>query len=287
MKQKHHKPYEGKNSKCLWVVCLFFCMIATGWVQAASKVFAQTTVTATFKNASLSEVLWEIQRQTNFTFVYSTVDVKNILVKNLQVKEEKIADVLNKCLKDSGLTYSVENGVIAIKEADKAYASTEQKEITIEGLVIDETGSPVIGANIVVKGTTRGTTTGVDGHFTVKVENLPANLVISYIGYIKQEVKIEKNHALQIRLKPDSNLMEEVVVTGYGTFKKSAYAGSASTVKTGELKDLPAVSFTSMLEGNAPGVQITSASGQPGASTSIRIRGMGSFNARATASKFQ
>lgn len=279
MNQKHHKPHEGKNSRRLWLVALFFLLAATGWVQAASRVFAQTTVTATFSNAPLSDVLWEIQRQTDFTFVYSTLDVKDVRVKHLQVKDEKIADVLNKCLAHSGLTYTVEDGVIAIREAAAPQAAPQQKEIVLQGTVIDETGTPVIGANIVVRGTTRGTTTDINGQFTLRLEQLPATLVFSYIGYIKQEVKVSQVHPLRIQLKPDSNLMEEVVVTGYGTFKKSAYAGSASTVKTGELKDLPAVSFTSMLEGNAPGVQIASASGQPGASTSISIRGMGSFNA--------
>lgn len=144
---------------------------------------------------------------------------------------------------------------------------------------MDETGEPIIGANILVKGTTNGTTTDLDGHFSLDVDRIPATLIISYIGYGKQEIKATAGKTLKVVMAPDNNVMEEVVVTGYGTFKKSAYAGSASTVKTGELKDLPVVSFSSLLEGNAPGVQVTSSSGQPGASTSIRIRGMGSFNA--------
>lgn len=119
----------------------------------------------------------------------------------------------------------------------------------------------------------------MDGHFSLDIDRIPATLIISYIGYAKQEIKATAGKILKVVMAPDNNIMEEVVVTGYGTFKKSAYAGSASTVKTGELKDLPVVSFSSLLEGNAPGVQVTSSSGQPGASTSIRIRGMGSFNA--------
>lgn len=129
-----------------------------------------------------------------------------------------------------------------------------------------------------VKGSATGTVTDFDGHFSLSV-NAKATLVISYIGYITQEVKINGQKELRIQLKLDSQLMDEVVVTGYGTFKKSAYAGSASTVKTGELKDIPAVSFSDLLQGAASGVQISSASGQPGSSVSINIRGMGSFNA--------
>ena len=155
----------------------------------------------------------------------------------------------------------------------------QQQKATIRGSVVDENGEPVAGANIVVKGTTLGAVTDLDGHFVLNVDQNVVTLTVSFIGYVKAEVKVEAGKAVKVELKPDSNLMEEVVVTGYGTFKKSAYAGSASTVKTAELKDVPTVSFTDMLQGSAPGVQISSSSGQPGAATSINIRGMGSFNA--------
>ena len=104
-------------------------------------------------------------------------------------------------------------------------------------------------------------------------------LYTSYIGYGKQEIKATAGKILKVVMAPDNNVMEEVVVTGYGTFKKSAYAGSASTVKADKMKDIPAVSFKDLLQGNAPGVQFSSSSGQPGASSSLNIRGMGSFNA--------
>ena len=279
MDKKHNYTNHGKSSKRLWITFLFFCIITTGFMQAANKVFAQATVTASFKNATLSEILWEIQRQTDFTFVYSTNDVKQIKVQNLNVNNEKIANVLDKCLMNSGLTYSVHNGVIAIKQIEEKESAVPQQKTTLTGTVLDETGEPIIGANILVKGTTNGTTTDLDGHFSLDVDRIPATLIISYIGYDKQEIKATAGKILKVVMAPDNNVMEEVVVTGYGTFKKSAYAGSASTVKTGELKDLPVVSFSSLLEGNAPGVQVTSSSGQPGASTSIRIRGMGSINA--------
>lgn len=279
MNQKHSNPDRSKGRGRIWITLLIFCTLATGFMQAANKVFAQTTVTATFRDTTLSEVLWEIQRQTDFTFVYSTNDVKQIKVKNLNVSNEKIASVLDKCLKDSGLTYSVHEGVIAIKQAEEKASVAPQQKTTLTGTVLDENGEPIIGANIIVKGTTQGTTTDMDGRFTLEVDNASATLVISYIGYSKMEVKAMVGKPMKVVMNPDNNVMEEVVVTGYGTFKKSAYAGSASTVKTGELKDVPTVSFSGMLQGSAPGVQISSASGQPGAATSINIRGMGSFNA--------
>lgn len=280
MNKKEHQNQAERSSRRLWITLLFFCFTVTGFMQAANAVFAQTTVTATFKNATLGEVLWEVQRQTDFTFVYSTEEVKKVKVENLIVNHEKIADVLDKCLKGSGLTYTVHEGVIAIKPAPKTNAvAAPQQKVKVSGTVVDETGEPIIGGNVIVKGTTNGGTTDLDGHFFLDVDHLPVTLVVSYIGYTRQEVKVTSAKMLKVEMTPDINLMEEVVVTGYGTFKKSAYAGSASSVKGETLKDVPAISFKDLLQGNAPGVQFTSSSGQPGASSSLRIRGMGSFNA--------
>lgn len=153
---------------------------------------------------------------------------------------------------------------------------------TITGKVIDETGETIIGANVVVKGTTNGAVTDMDGQFHLAVNDYPVTLTVSYIGYETQTVKVSSSKSIVITMQSDNQVMDEVIVTGYGTFKKSAYAGSASAVKADKIKDIPAVSFQSMLQGNAAGVQFSSSSGQPGASSSINIRGMGSFNASNT-----
>lgn len=280
MNKKGHKNQAERSSRRLWITLLFFCFTVTGFMQAANAVFAQTTVTATFKNATLSEVLWEVQRQTDFTFVYSTEEVKNVKVEKLIVNHEKIANVLDKCLKGSGLTYTVHDGVIAIKPVSKVEEmAAPQQKTKLNGTVVDETGEAIIGANVIVKGTTNGCTTDLDGHFTLDVDHLPVTLMVSYIGYTRQEIKVTSAKTIKVEMTPDNNLMDEVVITGYGTFKKSAYAGSAASVKGETLKDVPAISFKDLLQGNAPGVQFTSSSGQPGASSSLRIRGMGSFNA--------
>ena len=218
MDKKHNYTNHGKSSKRLWITFLFFCIITTGFMQAANKVFAQATVTASFKNATLSEILWEIQRQTDFTFVYSTNDVKQIKVQNLNVNNEKIANVLDKCLMNSGLTYSVHNGVIAIKQIEEKESAVPQQKTTLTGTVLDETGEPIIGANILVKGTTNGTTTDLDGHFSLDVDRIPATLIISYIGYGKQEIKATAGKILKVVMAPDNNVMEEVVVTGICRF---------------------------------------------------------------------
>mgnify|MGYP001054076975 FL=1 len=268
----------GKYGKRLCMMFLFLCITTSGLMRAS--VFAQTTVTAKFRNVTLNEVLWEIQKQTDFTFIYSTNDAKKVRVENLDVKNELISEVLNKCLRNSGLTYTVHDGVIAIRKAEPVRTETVAREkYTITGKVIEDSGEPIIGANVIVKGTTNGMMTDMDGNFHLEVTDKKVTLMVSYIGYTRQEIKVTSAKTIKVEMAPDNNLMDEVVITGYGTFKKSAYAGSAASVKGETLKDVPAISFKDLLQGNAPGVQFTSSSGQPGASSSLRIRGMGSFNA--------
>ena len=167
----------------------------------------------------------------------------------------------------------------AASRAPEMATLTQHQKRTVVGTVIDETGEPVIGANILVKGTATGTTTDLDGHFSIEAEGSQVTLVISYIGYKRLEVSATAGQPVKVRLEPEDNVMDEVVVTGYGTFKKSAYAGSASNVKADKMQDVPVVSFKDLLQGNASGVQFSSSSGQPGAASTLKIRGMGSFNA--------
>lgn len=277
MTKKQSYTRFGEGSKRMWITFLFFSFIMIGFVQAANGAFAQATVTVNLKDATLSDVLWEIQRQTDFTFIYSTNDVKRVKVRNLNVKNEKISAVLEQCLQDSGLAYTVKDGAIAIRPAREVQAA--EQENLFSGTVVDEAGEPVIGANVLVKGTANGQTTDLEGHFSIKAERASATLVVSYVGYVRREVKAVAGKPVRVVLLPDANITDEVVITGYGTFKKSAYAGSASSVKGEKMKDIPAVSFKDLLQGNAPGVQFSSSSGQPGASSSLSIRGMGSFNA--------
>ena len=149
----------------------------------------------------------------------------------------------------------------------------------VTGVVIsEEDGQPVIGASVLVKGTQIGAITNVDGDFTLlNVPSSAKTLQISHIGMQTQEVAIKPN--LKVVLKPDTEVLDEVVVTGYGTFKKSSFTGSASNVTTEKLQDLPSISVQDRLAGSVAGVQITSTSGQPGSVASVRIRGMGSINA--------
>jgi TonB-linked SusC/RagA family outer membrane protein len=152
---------------------------------------------------------------------------------------------------------------------------------TLKGVVLDEAdGQPLIGASVLVKETDNGVSTNLDGQFQLSVSKLPVNLIVSYVGYIVQEIRVTSaNRELRVVMRQDAAMLDDVIVTGYSTVKKSAYAGSAATVRADKLESIPSSSFMDLMQGNATGVQFSTPSGQPGAASSLRVRGMGSFNA--------
>lgn len=153
--------------------------------------------------------------------------------------------------------------------------SVQQQGRKITGQVVDDkTGDPLIGVNVKVKGTTMGTITDLDGRFTLTVTTKNPVIVVSYIGYSQQELTASGNQ-LNIKLKEDAMALDEVVVVGYGVQKKSLVTGAIASVKGSELEMTGIMRADDALQGKTPGVQIISNSGQPGTSTSIRIRGVG------------
>jgi len=157
-----------------------------------------------------------------------------------------------------------------------AYAQKRQ----IEGTVISqEDKEPLIGATVIVKGSLSGAETDLDGHFTLEVDPDAKFIIVDYIGMKQTQVPIPKSGILNVALQPEAMNLDEVVVTGYGNFSRSSFTGSANTLRADLLKEMPVVSIEQKLQGMTSGVNITGSSGQPGANASIRIRGMGSFNA--------
>ncbi len=149
---------------------------------------------------------------------------------------------------------------------------------SIDATVIDQSGEPLIGVNIQVKGTNKGTSTDIDGTFTLEDIDENAILVISYIGYQTQEVSVAGRSHLTITMLPDSQLLDEVVVVGYGIQKKSNTTGAISSIRSDDLENVPNGRIEQALQGRVSGVTIMQNSGQPGSSSTIRIRGITTFN---------
>ena len=223
----------------------------------------------------LQEILNEIEEQTDYLFI-SNRDVNLKQKVSVSAKDESVQEVLSEVLKNTGLTFKVE-GVNIILSSSTGFNIIQQDKKTISGRVVDRNGEPVIGVNVVEKGTTNGTITGMDGKFTLNVSP-NATLMLSYIGYKAQEIAVNNRTQYNVVLDEDTEALDEVVVVGYGTMKKSSLTGSVTKVETEKLEGFPSVNVVDALQGRAAGVYINP-SRQPGEDPTIRIRGTRSFNA--------
>ncbi|WP_419051918.1 TonB-dependent receptor [Parabacteroides goldsteinii] len=221
------------------------------------------------KNVQLETVLNEIEHQTDYLFIYNNQVNVNKKV-SLKAKNQPVSKVLEELLADSGITYSVEGNHIVLGK--QTMAAAPQQSSTIRGKVIDTNGDPVIGANIVEKGTTNGTTTDVEGNFSINAKS-GSTLVITFIGYVREEVKANAGKRMEIILQEDSETLEEVVVVGYGTMKKADLTGSVATVGSEVIEDRPLTNLGAGLQGAIANLNITSSSGAPGTGSSFNIRG--------------
>ena len=210
---------------------------------------------------------------------------KEISKVSVRVKNEHIESVLKKVFKNTDISYRIVDNRIFLQDNAKtenvSFASVQQVKRTIRGTVVDNTGLPVIGANVIVKGSAGvGTVTNVDGDFTLEGIEDGATLMISYIGYVDQEVAVAKGkNDYKITIHEDTQNLDEVVVVGYGTQTKVNLTGAVSTIGKDELINRPVTNVSSALQGLTPGVTITSGTGQPGSDGStIRVRGVGTLN---------
>nr|WP_129729788.1 TonB-dependent receptor [Parabacteroides goldsteinii] len=236
----------------------------------ADNVFSQNArVSINQKNVQLEKVLNEIEQQTDYLFIYNNQVNVNKKV-SLKTKNQPVSVVLKELLADSGITYSVEGNHIVLGKQNMA--ATPQQNGTIKGKVIDTNGDAVIGANIVEKGTSNGTTTDIDGNFSINARS-GSTLVITFIGYVKQEVKANPSRRMNIILQEDAETLDEVVVVGYGTMKKADLTGSVATVGSEVIEDRPLTNLGAGLQGAIANLNITSSSGAPGTGTTFNIRG--------------
>ncbi len=236
-------------------------------------------VSLDFKNERVEKVLASIKSQTGMSLVFSDqlVDVNRKVT--MQLKDVTLKEALTRLLSGINLTFEIRNNKIYFIEK-KAVSQPGSRKKRVTGVVKDVMGEPLIGANVVEKGrSTNGVITDFNGKFTLEVDE-SASLVVSYIGYLAQDIPTKGKGDFHIILKEDTNTLDEVVVTGYGDFKKTTYTGSASVLTTEKLEALPVVSVGQMIESNIPGISVVAGtSSQPGAKTTLRVRGVASMNA--------
>ena len=234
-------------------------------------------ITRTFKNELLKTVLKEVEQQTGLSVIYKTDEVNENKRITATFKNASLDEVLHKVL-DKDLAYKLQNKMIIIlKKAQKPQQEAAKKSIT--GTVVDHKGEPVIGASVAVKGTSIGAITNLDGNYTLNEVPHDAMVSVSYIGYQGAEFRAaDTKSLLRIVLKEDAKVLEEVVVVGYGVQKKSDITGSVSSVKPAELLSAPNASTAQALQGRVSGVVVQNTGGEPSGNVSIRIRGANSLS---------
>lgn len=256
-------------STFLLMVCVFCSYAGNAHSQNAK-------VSICMNNVKLDKILNEIENQTDYLFIYNNqVDINKIT--SVKVKNEAVAQVLDRILSGTGINYELEGThIILTTEAIKDLHAQQQAK-TVTGTVTDVSGEPIIGANIRIKGTTTGTITDIDGNFSIKAE--PQSVIeVSYIGYLTQETVINNQKSIRFLLKEDTKTLDEVVVIGYGVQKKADLTGSVANINTEKLNTQSNANIGQALQGKIAGVDIVSQGGAPGSGTRIMVRGIGTLN---------
>ncbi|WP_347396118.1 SusC/RagA family TonB-linked outer membrane protein, partial [Parabacteroides leei] len=243
-------------------------------IHISANTYAQTTqVSIDVKNGTFYDVVKQVEKQSEYLFFYNSKDIPNDLPFSLQKTKSNITVILDYLVEKYDLSYKIDDRQIFLT---KNAVIQQQQGKRITGIVKEPNGEPIIGANVMEKGTTNGTITDVDGKFSLEVFSDNATVIISYIGYLSNAVSIKGQSVFNITLKEDSQSLEEVVVVGYGTQKKATLTGAVSNIGNEELIKTRSENVKNMISGKIPGVRVVQKSGEPGSyNTDMQIRGMG------------
>lgn len=259
------------------LLAMLLCLVV-GLEATAQK---SPNVTVNISGGSLKNIIESIEKQTPYVFSYRDDVVATQKAITLKMKNQPVTKVLDKALSGTGLTYEIvsDKSIILTYSDNKRSKQTSDKKVNIRGRVLGSDGEPLVGASVLVDGTDIGVATDIDGNYSLV--NVPdnANIVVSYIGCIPQSIKASDSKALsEISLKDDNNLLDEVVVVGYGTQKKVNLTGSVATVNAKDIQEIPTANLTQALAGRLSGVRITQTAGKPGGSSDLSIRAAGTWN---------
>ena len=257
----------------------FFLLCTTVFSLSAEKTFSQEKVIIDQDQlVTVDKVFRIIKEQTNYRFIYPKDLFKDTPKIQLTKGEIKIEKLLDQSLLASNLNFKLSrNNTIVITEQDITQTIEIQQGIQISGTIVDSSGFPLPGANILEKGTTNGAQSDFDGNYSLKVTDENSILVVSYIGYTTREIVLKGETTINITLRENASALDEVVVVGYGTQKKSDLTGAVSVVDTDNAKKTITYDVAKMLQGQAAGVTVQS-SGEPGGFVNIKIRGITSFS---------
>ncbi len=254
---------------------MFLVILGVSQVFAGQGFSQSSNLTLTLKNSSIENILFQIEEQSEYTFLYNKdlVDVRRRI--DIDVKDKNIDAILFAIFKGQDVKiHKVNNNIIISPK----FISRQDKK-TVSGKVTDKSNQPLPGVTVLIKGTTQGTVTGVDGNYSLSDVPGDATLVFSFVGMRTQEVPVAGSTSINVTMQEETIGIEEVVAIGYGTVKKSDLTGSVVSLNEDDLNQVNPVSIDQLLQGRAAGVQVTQSSHAPGGGVSVRIRGTGSITA--------
>lgn len=267
-----------------FLVQLFFCtVLLANEGNAQRKNIEKVKISMNLQEKSLAEFFKQVESKTDFKFTYTDnlVDLRQAIT--VVENNKSIYDLLVAVAMQTHLNFVQVNENIHVKvqkgnSDNKAVKVVQKADINVSGVVKDGTGQPLPGVTVLVKGTTTGTVTELDGSYTLSAPE-GAVLVFTFVGYVVQEINVGNQSIIDVTLREDETSLDEVVVVGYGTVKKSDLTGSVSSLKEKDFNPGANASVDQLMLGRSAGVQINQTSSEPGGGVSVRIRGSSSLNA--------
>ena len=253
--------------KAVIVMILVFCL------NSSAKTFSQE-ITLSLNNASFETAIKEIQKQTDYKFVYTKAQMEMANKVSLEVKKEKLETVLQLCFEGQPLTYVIEENVIGISVKEKIIERKNSlTAIDITGQILNEQGEPIAGATILIKGTNKGTSSNENGEFVIPDVDENVTIIVSNVGYEKQEIKVQGRKTITVHLKLAISSLDETVIIAYGQTTTRLNTGTVTRVAGDDIYKQPVSNLLAALEGRVPGMMVTQTTGLPGSSIKVQIRG--------------
>ncbi|WP_054717532.1 SusC/RagA family TonB-linked outer membrane protein [Marinifilum fragile] len=259
--------------KTLLVMKLSFILILVGSLQLSASVLLGQQVSVQVKS-SLVDVLEDLNHQTGTYFMYNVHEINDKIEVQLDMKDASLEEVMNEICQQAPVKYEIVEDFVIITKKDPVPVIKEvQEKKKLKGKVTDKYGEPLPGVSVVIKGSTTGVATDINGNYTLELENPNAVLIFSFVGMLPQEVVYNGQEVENITLTSDTEQMAEVVVVGYGTTAVRDFTGSVARVSEKELEMKNVPSSISLLQNMAAGVMVSGNTGRPGETVRVRVRG--------------
>lgn len=281
---------RGSGQLSLWKKCfrlmkLTFLFMMMGLMQISASVYSQTAkLKLNMRNARVIDVLEQIEKQSEFRFAYSAALIDLERRVSVNINEKNIGETLDALFAGTGVKHVTYDRHIMLypQELDAPSITEVQQQRKVSGIVTDETGQPLPGVSVVVKGTSYGTVTNADGNYSLTNIQKDAALVFSFVGMKTQEVEVGNQANINVVMEEETIGLEEVIAAGYGVQKKSDVVGSVVSISAERLERNASINIVDAMQGAAPGLSINRNNGRPGSTGSILIRGKNSISASNT-----